>query len=61
MVYHQNYYLAAKVNSIITKYKSIQNEIILYWLNHLLQYSVIEAAFDNAGVILPAELVPKTL
>ena len=61
MVTRQIRYQAKKVNSIIMKYKTVQDKIIHNWLNRILQHSVIEAAFDHAGVILPPELVPKSL
>ena len=59
--YRQLRYQTNKVYSIIQRYQSIQSHIIQNWLNRLLQHSVIEAAFDLAGVTLPLELVPKSL
>ena len=35
--------------------------MLKHWLNLLLQHSVIEVIFDSSKIILPAELVPKSL
>ena len=59
--YRQIHYIAFKLNSILLKYKHVQNDIIHKWLNNLLLNTVIEASFEHAGVTFPKELVPKSL
>ena len=59
--FNQLKYNIRLVSDVFSKRACFRNDLLKHWLDLLLQHSVIEAIFDSSKIILPAELVPKSL
>ena len=54
-------YQLTKISNVFVKYRKVENELHKQWLSIILEHSIIESAFNSAGVILSQEILPKTL
>ena len=55
-------YRAKQIHGILAKYSgSVQKTMFRYWLNKLYSNRLIEHILDTIGLIIPEDLIPKTI
>ena len=59
--FEQLRYNTRLISDVFARRAQFRNDLLKHWLDLLLQHSVIEGIFDSSQIILPAELVPKSL